>query len=299
MRPAETDSLLSRVTVELGYPLSVLREQVRQWLAEDLGHGDLTTALLIDPDTVGEAIIVARQSCVLCGLPVAAVVFAELDARVAFEPAVAEGTRIAPGTTVARVAGPLRSILSGERLALNLLQRLSGIATATRAFVDAVEGTGVVILDTRKTTPGLRLLEKYAVRVGGGKNHRFGLFDGILIKDNHVRALGGVREAVQRARAAAPHTLTIEVEVTTLDELEEALAAGADWILLDNMDLETMREAVRRARGRANLEASGGVSLDRVRAIAETGVDAVSVGALTHSVRAVDLSLELVAIDGQ
>jgi nicotinate-nucleotide pyrophosphorylase (carboxylating) len=162
-----------------------------------------------------------------------------------------------------------------------------------------VAGTGVMILDTRKTTPGLRLLEKYAVRVGGGRNHRFGLFDGVLIKDNHVRVAGSVREAVQRVRNVIPHTMLVEVEVTTLEELDEALAAGADWILLDNMDVETMREAVRRVAGRAKLEASGGVTLERVRAIAETGVDAISVGALTHSAPALDISLEVVAVDGR
>ncbi len=289
--------LLTEQGIDIGFPLFTLREQIRRWLAEDLGHRDITTSLVVDPGACGTAEIVARQDGLLCGLPVVRMVFEELDPTLHLEPGVAEGARIEPGQTVARLAGQLGCILSGERLALNLLQRLSGIATATRAFVEAVAGTGVAILDTRKTTPGLRALEKYAVRVGGGRNHRFGLFDGILIKDNHVRAAGGVAQAVRRARARAPHSLAIEVEVTTLEELEEALAAGADWILLDNMDLEIMREAVRRAAGRAKLEASGGVTLERVRAIAETGVDAVSVGALTHSARALDLSLEIVRIE--
>lgn len=289
--------LLTEQGIDFGVPLFTLREQIRRWLAEDLGHGDITTSLVVNPNARGTSEIVAREHGLLCGLPVARMVFEELDPALHLEPCVAEGATIEPGQTVARLAGRLGSILSGERLALNLLQRLSGVATATRAFVEAVEGTGVAILDTRKTTPGLRALEKYAVRVGGGRNHRFGLFDGILIKDNHIRAAGGVAEAVRRARARAPHSLAIEVEVTTLEELEEALAAGADWILLDNMDLETIREAVQRTTGRAKLEASGGVTLERVRAIAETGVDAVSVGALTHSVRALDLSLEIVRME--
>jgi nicotinate-nucleotide pyrophosphorylase (carboxylating) len=289
--------LLTEQGSDFGVSLFTLREQIRRWLAEDLGHDDITTSLVVDPNARGTSEIVAREHGLLCGLPVVRIVFEELDPTLHLEPCVAEGATIEPGQTVARLAGRLGSILSGERLALNLLQRLSGIATATRAFVEAVEGTGVAILDTRKTTPGLRALEKYAVRVGGGRNHRFGLFDGILIKDNHIRAAGGVAEAVRRARARAPHLLAIEVEVTTLEELEEALAAGADWILLDNMDLEMMREAVRRTTGRAKLEASGGVTLERVRAIAETGVDAVSVGALTHSVRALDVSLEIVRME--
>lgn len=282
---------------EIGPPVHALREMVRRWLDEDVGEGDLTSRLVVPPHREGTGEFVARESGVLCGLPLAELVFSELDANCTFVPLVPEGACIAAGQAVARVAGPLRSILSGERLALNLLQRLSGIATLTRAFVEAVAGTHAVILDTRKTTPGLRALEKYAVRVGGGRNHRFGLFDGILIKDNHIRAAGGIAEAVRRARAGAPHTVVIEVEVTTLAELEEALAAGADWILLDNMDSATMREAVRRVAGRARLEASGGVTLERVREIAETGVDALSVGALTHSARALNLSLELVAIE--
>ncbi|KIX84544.1 carboxylating nicotinate-nucleotide diphosphorylase [Thermus filiformis] len=263
------------------------------WLEEDLGHGDLTSLLLIPEDQVGRGVVLAKEEGVLAGLEVARAVFARVDGRIAFTPLLRDGDALRPGLEVARLEGPLRGILAGERLALNLLQRLSGIATLTRRYVEAVRGTRAVILDTRKTTPGLRALEKYAVRVGGGRNHRYGLFDGILIKDNHIRAVGGVKEAVRRARAGAPHHLRVEVEVTTLEELEEALEAGADLVLLDNMDLETLREAVRRARGRALLEASGGMSLERVRAVAETGVDFISVGALTHSARALDLSLEL------
>ena len=271
-----------------------LEEALRAWLREDLGQGDLTSLLVVPEDIEGEAVILAKEGGVLAGLWVAERVFALADPRTAFAPLVAEGARVAEGTEVARVRGPLRGILAGERLALNLLQRLSGIATLTRAYVEALAGTKAQILDTRKTTPGLRALEKYAVRVGGGRNHRYGLFDGILIKENHVRAAGGVGEAVRRAKARAPHYLKVEVEVRDLAELEEALEAGADLILLDNFPLEALREAVRRVGGRVPLEASGNMTLERAKAAAEAGVDYVSVGALTHSAKALDLSLLLV-----
>ena len=271
-----------------------LEEALRAWLREDLGQGDLTSLLVVPEDIEGEALILAKEGGVLAGLWVAERVFALADPRTAFAPLVAEGARVAEGTEVARVRGPLRGILAGERLALNLLQRLSGIATLTRAYVEALAGTKAQILDTRKTTPGLRALEKYAVRVGGGRNHRYGLFDGILIKENHVRAAGGVGEAVRRAKARAPHYLKVEVEVRDLAELEEALEAGADLILLDNFPLEALREAVRRVGGRVPLEASGNMTLERAKAAAEAGVDYVSVGALTHSAKALDLSLLVV-----
>mgnify|MGYP003419234067 FL=1 len=271
-----------------------LEEALRAWLREDLGQGDLTSLLVVPEDIEGEAVILAKEGGVLAGLWVAGRVFALADPRTAFAPLVAEGARVAEGTEVARVRGPLRGILAGERLALNLLQRLSGIATLTRAYVEALAGTKAQILDTRKTTPGLRALEKYAVRVGGGRNHRYGLFDGILIKENHVRAAGGVGEAVRRAKARAPHYLKVEVEVRDLAELEEALEAGADLILLDNFPLEALREAVRRVGGRVPLEASGNMTLERAKAAAEAGVDYVSVGALTHSAKALDLSLLVV-----
>ncbi|BBL93514.1 carboxylating nicotinate-nucleotide diphosphorylase [Thermus thermophilus] len=271
-----------------------LEEALRAWLREDLGQGDLTSLLVVPEDLEGEAVILAKEGGVLAGLWVAERVFALADPRTAFAPLVAEGARVAEGTEVARVRGPLRGILAGERLALNLLQRLSGIATLTRAYVEALAGTKAQILDTRKTTPGLRALEKYAVRVGGGRNHRYGLFDGILIKENHVRAAGGVGEAVRRAKARAPHYLKVEVEVRDLAELEEALEAGADLILLDNFPLEALREAVRRVGGRVPLEASGNMTLERAKAAAEAGVDYVSVGALTHSAKALDLSLLVV-----
>ena len=271
-----------------------LEEALRAWLREDLGQGDLTSLLVVPEDIEGEAVILAKEGGVLAGLWVAERVFALADPRTAFAPLVAEGARVAEGTEVARVRGPLRGILAGERLALNLLQRLSGIATLTRAYVEALAGTKAQILDTRKTTPGLRALEKYAVRVGGGRNHRYGLFDGILIKENHVRAAGGVGEAVRRAKARAPHYLKVEVEFRDLAELEEALEAGADLILLDNFPLEALREAVRRVGGRVPLEASGNMTLERAKAAAEAGVDYVSVGALTHSAKALDLSLLVV-----
>ena len=271
-----------------------LEEALRAWLREDLGQGDLTSLLVVPEDIEGEAVILAKEGGVLAGLWVAERVFALADPRTAFAPLVAEGARVAEGTEVARVRGPLRGILAGERLALNLLQRLSGFATLTRAYVEALAGTKAQILDTRKTTPGLRALEKYAVRVGGGRNHRYGLFDGILIKENHVRAAGGVGEAVRRAKARAPHYLKVEVEVRDLAELEEALEAGADLILLDNFPLEALREAVRRVGGRVPLEASGNMTLERAKAAAEAGVDYVSVGALTHSAKALDLSLLVV-----
>ncbi|HSI97405.1 MAG TPA: carboxylating nicotinate-nucleotide diphosphorylase, partial [Gaiellaceae bacterium] len=224
-------------------------------------------------------------------LAVAEAVFRTLDSEIDFERLVPEGAFVEQPATVARVTGPLRAILTGERTALNFLGRLSGIATLTRRYVDAVEGTGSAILDTRKTTPGLRLLEKEAVAAGGGRNHRVGLSDGVLVKDNHLRAAGSIAAAVERVRAASD--LPVEVECDTVQQVSQALAAGADAILLDNMTLDELRAAVELAGGRARLEASGGITLENVRAVAETGVDEISVGALTHSVRSLDVSLEL------
>jgi nicotinate-nucleotide pyrophosphorylase (carboxylating) len=260
-------------------------------LAEDLGDGDVTTEATVDADATGSADLVVREPGVVCGLAVAEAVFRAVDSELRFERLVEEGASVAAGTAVARVAGPERAILTGERTALNFLARLSGIATLTRRYVDAVEGTGAAILDTRKTTPGLRALEKHAVATGGGRNHRFGLDDGVLVKDNHLRAAGSVASAVERLRAATP--LPIEVECDTLEQVSEALAAGAEAVLLDNMSPDQLRAAVALARGRARLEASGGVTLENVRAVAETGVDEISVGALTHSARSLDVSLEL------
>jgi nicotinate-nucleotide pyrophosphorylase (carboxylating) len=260
-----------------------------RWLAEDIGDGDLTSLAVIDEEAVCEARVLLKETGVICGLQVGADVFASAGARL--EPLVRDGEVLGPGP-VARVEGPARAVLAAERTALNLLGRLSGIATLTRRYVDAVSGTGVDILDTRKTTPGLRALEKYAVRCGGGANHRHGLYDAVLIKDNHIRLAGGIRAAVERARSADA-TRPVEVEAESLEDVREVRHAGADVILLDNMDLTTLRQAVALTRGRAKLEASGGITLETVREIAETGVDFISVGALTHSAKALDVSLEV------
>jgi len=263
-------------------------------LQEDIGACDWTTAALIPPDLCSECAILAQAEGVLCGVPFAKRVFQRLDPTVEFYESLEEGKWLTPNACVLRLRGRSRAILSAERTALNFLQHLSGIATFTRRFVQAIEGTGARIADTRKTIPGLRLLQKYAVRVGGGVNHRIGLSDGILIKDNHLIALGGdIREAVRRARAHAPHLLMVEVECTTLEQVQQAIEAGADALLLDNMPLETLREAVRLAKGRVRLiEASGGVTLDTARAIAETGVDLISIGAITHSAPILPMHLE-------
>ena len=264
-------------------------------LDEDLTGGDVTTLATIPAEATAKGVLLVKQDGVISGMRVAADIFARVDPRIGVIPTACDGDRVTAGTVIARIEGPARGVLSGERVALNLLQRLSGVATITAAFVDAVSGTKATIIDTRKTTPGLRALEKAAVRDGGGLNHRFGLGDGVLIKDNHLAAVGGpdrVTKAVRAARAYAPHTLKIEVEVTTLPEVEEAIAAGADIILLDNMNPAEMAEAVKLVNGRALLEASGGVRLETVRAIAESGVDLISVGALTHSAPSLDISLD-------
>jgi nicotinate-nucleotide pyrophosphorylase (carboxylating) len=260
-------------------------------LAEDVGEGDVTTEAVVDADASGSAVIFLKEPGVVCGLGIVETVFRALDEEVEVEALVEEGSLVESRTAVVRLSGPLRAILTGERTALNFLGRLCGIATLTRRYVDAVEGTGVAILDTRKTTPGLRVLEKHAVAVGGGRNHRLGLDDGVLIKDNHLRAGGSIREAVESARAATQ--LPIEVECDTIEQVSEALEAGADAILLDNMTPDGLVAAAVLVRGRARLAASGGVSLENVRAIAETGVDEISIGALTHSARSLDVSLEI------
>ncbi len=264
-------------------------------LAEDIGTGDVTTLATVPAGTRARAAMIAKAEGVISGLAAAAAVFHRVDAGISVVPCVTDGTAVQPRTVIAEVEGPARGILMAERVALNLVQRLSGVATLTARYVAAVAGTKARIVDTRKTTPGLRVLEKQAVRDGGGHNHRVGLSDGILIKDNHLAAIGGpdrIARAIERARAFAPHTLKVEVEVTTLEEVQQALDAGADVILLDNMDLETMRRAVELVAGRALLEASGGITLSTVRAVAETGVDLISVGALTHSAPALDISLD-------
>ena len=270
----------------------VLRAIVEAALAEDVGQGDITTALTVPEGATSRAVISAREEGVAAGIEVAQMVFAAVDPRVRFEKKVKDGEPVAAGRVIVVLEGPSRSLLVGERVALNFLQRLSGIATRTARFVSLVSGTRAKITDTRKTTPGLRALEKYAVRVGGGQNHRFGLYDGILIKDNHIVAAGGIRSAVEAAKRGAPQGLKVEVEVRTLDELREAIDAGADGVLLDNMDVDSMRRAVEIASGRVVLEASGGVNEDTVADIAGTGVDLISVGALTHSVKALDIGMD-------
>ena len=269
-----------------------LERAVLAALAEDLGAGDVTTEATVPEHAVGTGELLLKESGVVCGLRVAESTFRALDPEIRFEALTSDGKTVSePPSIVARVTGSERAILTGERVALNFLGRLSGIATLTRRYVDAIDGTGVAVLDTRKTTPGLRALEKHAVACGGGHNHRFGLDDAVLIKDNHLRAAGSITEAVRLVRVTTD--LPIEVECEMLAQVGEALELGVDAILLDNMTLAELREAVSLTAGRARLEASGGVNLDTIRAIAETGVDEISVGALTHSARSLDVSLEL------
>jgi nicotinate-nucleotide pyrophosphorylase (carboxylating) len=266
---------------------------VRAALAEDLGRaGDVTSLACVAADARLSAAFVARKPGVVAGLACARLAIGELDPTADFRAGVEDGSRVGAGERIAWVDANARALLSAERVALNLLGRLCGVATLTAAYVAAVEGAGATIVDTRKTTPGLRALEKYAVRCGGGVNHRFGLDDAILIKDNHIAACGSVAEAVRRAKAAAGHLMKVEVEIDRLDQLDEALKHGPDVVMLDNFSLHDLAEAVRRTGGRAVLEASGGVTLERVRAIAETGVDVISVGALTHSAAVLDIGLD-------
>jgi nicotinate-nucleotide pyrophosphorylase (carboxylating) len=274
-------------------PRVLFEALVSRALAEDLGSGDPTTEACVDPQAVATAHAVAREPLVVCGGPVFVCVFDQVDETLVVESRAAEGARLEAGARLWTVRGRARSILMGERVALNFVQRMCGVATRTRAYVDAVPvGAPTQITDTRKTTPGLRALERYAVRVGGGRNHRDDLGGAVLIKDNHVAACGGVASAIARARAAASHSAKIECEVDTLEQLEEALSAGVDIVLLDNMPTDVAAEAVRLARGRALLEASGGITLERVGELARAGVDVISVGALTHSVRASDIGLD-------
>ncbi len=272
-------------------PLSVeeLREQVKWALKEDLGRGDLTTRLTVPEGKKARGTFYAQQALVVAGLPVATEVFRVLDSTSVWEAAVEDGAEVSAGTTLAVISGAAAWLLAGERVALNFLQHLSGIATLTRRLKTKLAGLRTELLDTRKTTPGLRSLEKYAVLVGGGRNHRLRLDDGILIKNNHLRLAGGIRAAVESARRNRLQGLEVEVEVSSLGELEEAIAAGADVILLDNMTPAGVRQCVERARGRARLEISGGINAENIRAYAETGVDYISVGALTHSAPAAEI----------
>lgn len=261
-------------------------------LREDIGTGDITTESCIPADAVSRGWFKAKEPGVVCGLGVAGRVFALLDERVTLTPKVSDGANVRAGDIIAEIEGPSRSILTGERVALNLMQRMSGIATRTAEAVAVVSGTKARIVDTRKSTPGLRVLEKYAVRTGGGFNHRFNLADGVLIKDNHISAAGGIMKAVEAVRKNVPHTLKIEVETETVEQVREALEAGADIIMLDNMDVPAMAEAVTLIAGRAMTEASGNMGDRDLAAVASSGVDVISIGALTHSVRSLDISLK-------
>jgi len=278
---------------------SSLRRLVKRSLEEDLGRGDVTTDFLVPPDATGRAVFRSRTTGVIAGLEVARMVYRVADSAVQFDARIADGSSVVPGQEIAVVAGPARALLHGERVALNFLQRLSGIASLTSRYVEAVRGTRARVVDTRKTTPGLRALEKYAVRAGGGFNHRRDLSDAMLIKDNHLAVIDrlglSVGEAIRQASEALPHTLKIEVEVDRLDQIAEVLAAGADIILLDNMAIEELKQAVELIGGRAIVEASGGVTLATISGIAKTGVDVISVGALTHSAAALDIGLDFTA----
>lgn len=270
-------------------------ETLRMFLHEDIGSGDLTTLLTIDEGQRAEAVITVKEEMVVAGLPFMERLFYLYDSQVMFEAQTEEGALLSKGTVIAAAQGKARSLLAVERAALNLVQRLSGIATLTHRFVSATADLPVKIVDTRKTAPGLRIFEKYAVRTGGGANHRFGLYDGILIKDNHIKAAGGIKEAVKLARHGASHLMKIEIEVTDFDELREALDAQADVIMLDNMSVEEVTEAVKLVDKKAMLEVSGGINLHRVRSFALTGVDIISIGAFTHSARAVDIGMDIVS----
>ncbi|MBA9087544.1 nicotinate-nucleotide pyrophosphorylase (carboxylating) [Fontibacillus solani] len=273
-----------------------LVESITRWLEEDIGAGDITTAVTVPQGHESKGIIHAKEAGIVAGIEIAQRVFEVVDRTLTFTPLVKDGDSVAKGTVLAVVEGSTHSVLTGERLALNLLQRMSGIATKTRTFIDVLNGLPVRLVDTRKTTPGHRMLEKYAVRVGGGSNHRFGLYDAVMIKDNHIKGSGSIAEAVSRARANIPHTMKIEVETENLMQVDEALTAGADIIMLDNMEPGLMKQAVSHIKEKAPhviVEASGNVSLQTIRSIAESGVDVISVGRLTYSFESLDISLDL------
>ncbi len=276
---------------------NVLKKAIEKFLHEDIGSGDITSEAIIPPEQTGKAEFVAKGTFVVCGMDsVAPAVFTAQNPAITVIHAEKDGAEAFPGDILLQATGPVLDLLKAERVTLNLVQRLSGIATLTARFVDRVKPLPVKILDTRKTTPGLRMLEKYAVRAGGGHNHRFNLSDGVLIKDNHIEASGSIQKAVSLVRGKIPHTMKIEVEASSRGEVRECLASCVDIIMLDNMDPVTMREAVKLAGGRALLEASGGVTLDNVRQVAETGVDYISIGALTHSAPACDISMRLLGV---
>ncbi len=273
-----------------------VKHQIEEWLLEDIGGGDITTNNIVPKGAKTKAIIHAKQEGILAGVDIAKLVFQSLSDSISFHACVEDGTKLTKGTIIAEIEGDARAILTGERLALNLLQRMSGVATKTAQFAVLIAGTKARIVDTRKTTPGLRMLEKYAVTVGGGANHRLGLYDAVMIKDNHIKVAGGIKEAIERVRAKIGHTVKVEVEVESMQQLEAALKAKADIIMLDNMSLMQMKEAVERIDGAAIVEASGGITESTIADIAKTGVDIISSGALTHSVKALDISLDIGAI---
>ncbi|HWP98141.1 MAG TPA: carboxylating nicotinate-nucleotide diphosphorylase [Syntrophomonadaceae bacterium] len=270
-----------------------LRELVTRALDEDLGYRDITSVNIISPEQKAQGIFLAKSPGIVAGLEVCQEIFSYLDPGMEFQVFIPDGHEVKPGDQIARVGGQTLALLEGERVALNFLQRLSGIATRTRTMADLIKDYKAQLLDTRKTTPGLRVIEKYAVRVGGGRNHRFGLFDGVMIKDNHIQVAGGISSAVAAVRQRVPHTIKIEVEAENLDQVSEALQAGADIILLDNMDVDTLCQAVKIIGNRALSEASGGIDEESIQAVAATGVDYISVGALTHSVKSLDISFEV------
>ncbi len=274
-------------------PIPLLDDWIRAALTEDMGTGDVTSEMLIPADQQGRAVIIAKEPLIVAGIDIAFRTFTLLSPSVKVLSKVEDGEKVKEGAILLEAEGLLTALLGGERVALNILQHLSGVATLTRRYVEAVEGTGVKILDTRKTLPGFRLVEKYAVRVGGGTNHRSSLSEGVLIKENHIQAASGIRKAVEKIKKGAPHTLRIEVEASTLEEVDEALDVGVDTILLDNMTNEVIQKAVKRVNHKVKLEVSGGVTLETVRSIAETGIDWISVGRITHSAPGVDISMLL------
>ena len=267
---------------------------IKQALLEDIGTGDITTESIIPSNLKAKGIIKTSEEGVVAGLDIVHLVFQKLDSEIIFQEKIKDGTKISRNKVLAEIAGSAQTILQGERVALNFLQRMSGIATITSKFCQEVKDFPVRIVDTRKTTPGLRILEKYAVRMGGGYNHRFGLYDAVLIKDNHIAVAGGIKSAVNSIRKQISHTVKIEVEVENLSQLQEALKMKVNIIMLDNMDLNTMKKAVKMVKGKALIEASGGITLEKVREIAQTGVDLISIGALTHSVKSLDISMEII-----
>ena len=271
----------------------LINKIIEQALLEDIGTGDITSESIVPSNLKAKGVIKTSEKGVVAGLNITSLVFKKLDSEIIFQEKIKDGTKVARGKVLAEITGSARTILKGERVALNFLQRMSGIATITSKFCQEVEDFPVRIVDTRKTTPGLRILEKYAVSMGGGHNHRFGLYDAVLIKDNHIAVAGGIRPAVDSVRKQISHTVKIEVEVENLSQLQDALRVKADIIMLDNMDLDTMEEAVKIAKGKALIEASGGITLGKVRKIAQTGVDLISIGSLTHSVKSLDISMEI------